>query len=206
MKIRTADFIKSIAALNQLPVSKLPEVAFLGRSNVGKSSLINSVCNRKSLAKTSGQPGKTRVINFYRINEAIHFVDLPGYGYAKVPEKIRSGWKQLIEGYLKNCKNLKLGLVITDARHEPTQLDYAMINWLDYYAIPYGVILTKSDKMPRHQVQRRIAEIEKEMRQQGTYCQAVLSYSSFNNEGKPALLSLIASAVASTTDTNSPNT
>ncbi len=206
MKIRTAEFIKSVAALNQLPVSKFPEVAFLGRSNVGKSSLINSVCNRKSLAKTSSQPGKTRVINFYKINDNMHFVDLPGYGYAKVPDKIRSGWKQLIEGYLKKSRNLKLGLVITDARHEPTKLDYAMIRWLDFYTIPYGIILTKSDKMPRHKIQLRVTEIEKIIRQQSEHCKAVLSYSSFSNEGKPELLSLIGNAVALTTNTNSPNT
>lgn len=206
MKIRTAEFIKSVAALNQLPASKLPEVAFLGRSNVGKSSLINSVCNRKSLAKTSSQPGKTRVINFYRINNNVHFVDLPGYGYAKVPEKIRSGWKHLIEGYLKNCKTLKLGLIITDARHEPTKLDFAMINWLDFYNIPYGVILTKSDKIPRHKLQIRLAEFEKNIREQNEYCRAVLPYSSFSGEGKPKLLSLIEHTVALASNTNSSNT
>ncbi len=195
MKIQSAEFIISVAALNQVPRATLPEIAFIGRSNVGKSSLINSLCNRKSLAKTSSQPGKTRVLNFYRINNSIHFVDLPGYGYAKVPEQIRSGWQKLIEGYLKNRENLKLGLVIIDARHEPTKLDLAMIDWLDYYEIDYGIILTKSDKVPRHKIQLRKNGVEKEIKNKNEYCKTVVPYSSFNNEGKPEILKLIGDAV-----------
>lgn len=205
MRIRSAEFITSVAALNQIPASKLPEIAFIGRSNVGKSSLINSLCNRKSLAKTSSEPGKTRVINFYRINDKFNFVDLPGYGYAKVPNQIKSGWQRLIEGYLKNGKNLKLGLVITDARHELTKLDLAMINWLEYYGIPYGVILTKADKVPRHKLQSRVNEVKKNIQQKNEYCRAVLPYSSFNGSGIPELLSLIDRAVESESNTTSPN-
>ncbi len=203
MKIQSAEFIISAAALNQIPASKLPEIAFIGRSNVGKSSLINSLCNRKSIAKTSSQPGKTRVINFYRINNDIHFVDLPGYGYAKVPDRIKSGWQHLIEGYLKDSKNLKLGLVIVDSRHEPTKLDLAMVNWLDYYGIPYGLILTKSDKVPRHKLQLRVTEVQNKIQKQSEYCKAVLPYSSFNGEGKPELIALIKQAVEKESNTNS---
>ncbi len=205
-KINTAEFIISVAALGQIPSSMLPEIAFLGRSNVGKSSLINSLCNRKALAKTSSQPGKTRVINYYRINGTIYFVDLPGYGYAKVPDKIRSGWKHLIEGYLKISKNLKLGLMITDARHEPTKLDVAMIRWLDFYRIPYGIVLTKSDKIPRHKLQQRVKDIQNTMQQTNTFCRAVLPYSSVKGEGKPELMKLIDQVLHNEVNTNSSNT
>jgi GTP-binding protein len=194
MKITSAEFIISVAHLHQVPAPVLPEVAFIGRSNVGKSSLINSLCNRKSLAKTSTQPGKTRVLNFYRINNSIHFVDLPGYGYAKVPDQIRYGWQQIIEGYLKTRKNLRLGLVLLDSRHEPTRLDRAMIEWLEYYEIPFAVILTKADKLSRHRVQLRttaVKNITKELHQ----CLDILTYSSVTGEGKPALVSLIRNSV-----------
>jgi GTP-binding protein len=205
MKILSAEFITSVTALNQVPVSKLPEVAFIGRSNVGKSSLINSLCNRKSLAKTSSQPGKTRVINFYRINNTLNFVDLPGYGYAKVPDEIRSGWQHLIEGFLKNRSNLKLGIVVIDARHEPTRLDHTMINWLDYYGIPYGLILTKSDKIPRHKLQLRVAEVKKSIFRENEYCKAVLPYSSISGEGKREVMMLIEQALTNDTTTNPLN-
>jgi len=196
MKIQSAEFITSVAALNQIPKATLPEIVFIGRSNVGKSSLINSLCNRKALAKTSSQPGKTRVLNFYRINNNIHFVDLPGYGYAKVPDQIRSGWQKLIEGYLKNRENLKLGLVIIDARHEPTKLDLTMFGWLDYYEIDYGIVLTKSDKLPRHKIQHRLVHVKNIVQNENTYCKNVLPYSALNNESKPEILKLIQEAVA----------
>ncbi len=194
MKITTAEFIISAAHLHQIPVSELPEVAFIGRSNVGKSSLINSVCNRKSLAKTSSQPGKTRVLNFYRINDVLHFVDLPGYGYAKVPDQIKSGWQKIIEGYLKSRQNLKLGLVLLDARHEPTRLDVSMIEWLEYYDIPFAIILTKSDKVPRQKLRHRVEEV-KMTTADLEHRLDVLAYSSVSGEGKPSLTSLIHTAV-----------
>jgi len=191
MKVQTAEFITSIAELNQVPKTTLPEIAFIGRSNVGKSSLINSLCNRKSLAKTSSQPGKTRVLNFYKINQTLHFVDLPGYGYAKVPDQIRAGWQRLVEGYLKNRDNLKLGLVVTDARHEPTKLDLAMIEWLHFYSIQYGIVLTKSDKVPRHKIKNRVTEVENVIKDNKDLCKAVVPYSSLTGEGKNELLALI---------------
>jgi GTP-binding protein len=194
MKIKTAEFIISAAALHQVPASKLPEVAFIGRSNVGKSSLINSLCHRRSLAKTSSQPGKTRVINFYRINGALHFVDLPGYGYAKVPDQIRSGWRHLIEGYLKKRDNLKLGLVVVDARHEMSKLDAAMVEWLEFYAIPYSLVMTKADKVPRQKLTNHINEVSSNMLHENKYCRAILPYSSVSGEGKQELLSLIQSS------------
>lgn len=195
MKIKTAEFVTSIAKLNQMPTSKLPEIAFIGRSNVGKSSLINSLCNRKSLARTSSEPGKTRVMNFYRVNNAVHFVDLPGYGYAKVPDQIRSGWQHLIEGYLRNRENIKLSLLIIDARHDPTKLDLAMMEWLEYYAIPYGLVLTKSDKVPQYKLQQRIAVIQTNHLSKCEHCKAVLSYSSLKGEGRSELLALIKHAI-----------
>ena len=127
MKINTAEFVLGAVNLRQLPKDGLSEVAFLGRSNVGKSSIINKLCNRKSLARPSSEPGKTREMNYYLINKEFYFVDLPGYGYARLPEQIRSSWGKLIEQYLKSRDQLSLVLQLVDARHEPTELDMMMI-------------------------------------------------------------------------------
>ena len=148
MKINTAEFVLGAVNLRQLPKDGMPEVAFLCRSNVGKSSIINKLCNRKSLARPSSEPGKTREMNYYLINKEFYFVDLPGYGYARLPEQIRSSWGKLIEQYLKSREQLSLVLQLVDARHEPTELDMMMIGWLDYYEIPFLVALTKADKLP----------------------------------------------------------
>src|SRR5512135_494631 len=123
MRITTAEFVLGVANLRQLPKDGVKEIAFLGRSNVGKSSLINKLCSRKSLARASADPGKTRELNYYMINKKIYFVDLPGYGYAKVPEQIRSSWGKLSEQYLKSREQLTLVFQLIDARHEPTELD-----------------------------------------------------------------------------------
>ena len=158
MKINSAEFVLGAVNLRQLPKDGLCEVAFLGRSNVGKSSIINKLCNRKSLARPSSEPGKTREMNYYLINKEFYFVDLPGYGYARLPEQIRSSWGKLIEQYLKSRDQLSLVLQLVDARHEPTELDMMMVGWLDYYSIPFLVALTKADKLPTSKMPRYVSE------------------------------------------------
>ncbi|MGH9823764.1 MAG: ribosome biogenesis GTP-binding protein YihA/YsxC [Blastocatellia bacterium] len=147
MKIESTNFLKSAAKPDQFPKSDLPEVAFIGRSNVGKSSLINSLLGVKGLARTSSTPGRTQQINFFLINEFFRFVDLPGYGYARVPEKIRREWGPLAESYLATRQCLVLSIMITDLRHEPTRLDLQMKEWLVQSGKPFIIVATKSDKL-----------------------------------------------------------
>lgn len=151
MKVTEAEFIISAVKPEQYPSDALPEIALAGRSNVGKSSLINKMIMRKGLARTSSKPGKTQTLNFYRINHTFYFVDLPGYGYAKVSKKQRDDWGNMIEGYLKERDRLKVVLLITDLRHPPTHDDQLMYDWLKYYQIPVIVIGTKADKISKGQ-------------------------------------------------------
>lgn len=191
MKITTAEFILGAATLRQLPKDGLKEVAFLGRSNVGKSSLINKLCNRKSLARTSSDPGKTRELNYYLVNKEFYFVDLPGYGYAKLPEQIRSSWGKLIEQYLKTRDELSLVLQLVDSRHEPTELDMMMVGWLDYYEIPFLVALTKADKLPTSKMPRYVATASESFTR-FPMCRGVLPFSSITGLGKSEVVKIIA--------------
>lgn len=152
MNIHKVQFIKSATHIDQKPDPGLPEVAVVGRSNVGKSSLINVLFNRKNLAKISSTPGKTRLLNYFQIDEHIYFVDLPGYGYAKLSKTERDKWQKSIESYLKNNDYLKLILLLIDIRHGILPIDQIMIEWLNYYNIPFAIILTKSDKISKNQV------------------------------------------------------
>ncbi len=152
MNIHKVQFIKSATHIDQKPSPDLPEVAVVGRSNVGKSSLINVLFNRKNLAKISSTPGKTRLLNYFQIDEHIYFVDLPGYGYAKLSKTERDKWQKSIESYLKNNDYLKLILLLIDIRHGILPIDQIMIEWLNYYNIPFAIILTKSDKISKNQV------------------------------------------------------
>lgn len=138
-----------------LPVNTLPEFAFAGKSNVGKSSLINGLMNRKSYARTSSQPGKTQTINFYNINEKLYFVDLPGYGYAKVSLELRAKWGKMIERYLKKSNQLKLIFLLVDIRHEPSQNDKDMYDWIVHNGFMPIVIATKLDKINRSQIAKQ---------------------------------------------------
>lgn len=149
MIIKDAVYIGSYVDLAQLPGGDGPEIALLGRSNVGKSSLINAVTQRKKLAKSSSTPGKTRTINFYAINQSWYFVDLPGYGYAKVSKQERKNWGKLIETYLEKRPFLKGVILLLDIRHPPQSNDVEMKNWLDYHGIPYLLVATKADKISR---------------------------------------------------------
>jgi GTP-binding protein len=190
MKVTTAEFVLGVVNLRQLPKDNRKEIAFLGRSNVGKSSLISKLCNRKALARTSGDPGKTREINYYLINKGFFFVDLPGYGYAKVPEQIRSSWGKLIEQYLKSRDQLTLVVQMVDSRHEPTELDMMMVGWLEYYNIPFVVALTKSDKLPRSKMPNYLKSA-KAVFAPFSHCKEVLPFSSITGEGKTELLKII---------------
>jgi GTP-binding protein len=156
MKVNKAEIIISAVSEKQYPIDYLPEIALIGRSNVGKSSFINAMINRKALARTSSQPGKTQTINFYLINEAFYFVDLPGYGYAKVSQKEREKWGQMIEYYLSNRPNLRSVVLLIDFRHPPTKDDINMYHWLKYYNLNHAVIATKLDKVKRSQIQKNI--------------------------------------------------
>lgn len=139
-----------------LPENTLPEFAFAGKSNVGKSSLINALINRKALARTSSQPGKTQTINFYNVEDALYFVDLPGYGYAKVSQEIKAKWGKMIERYLQKSKQLKLVFLLIDIRHEPSANDKNMYEWIEYNGFEPIIIATKLDKINRSQVQKHV--------------------------------------------------
>ena len=139
-----------------LPENTLPEFAFAGKSNVGKSSLINALINRKALARTSSQPGKTQTINFYNVEDALYFVDLPGYGYAKVSQETKEKWGKMIERYLQKSKQLKLVFLLIDIRHEPSANDKNMYEWIEYNGFEPIIIATKLDKINRSQVQKHI--------------------------------------------------
>lgn len=155
-----ARFLKSATRKEDYPRSGLPVIAFSGRSNVGKSSLINNLVGRKGLARTSSTPGRTQAINFFEVDGQWMFVDLPGYGYAKVPESIRAHWGPMIEEFLKENAKLKLAVLIVDARHEPTPLDRVMQEWLEAHRIPYRVVATKGDKLSSNQLRRSLRRIE----------------------------------------------
>ena len=149
MIIKSADFVKSAVKPSHYPPAILPEIAFTGRSNVGKSSLINTLVNRKRLVKTSSTPGRTQLINFFNINNAFSFVDLPGFGYARVPESIKRTWGPMIETYLSTRKTLKGVVLIMDIRRTPGTQELVFIEWLRYYTIPIILILTKTDKLSK---------------------------------------------------------
>jgi GTP-binding protein len=142
-----AEFLVSAARPEQFPAESLPEIAFLGRSNVGKSSLLNALTGKRELAFTSARPGCTQVINFYRVENDLRFVDLPGYGFAQVPAEIRSGWKQLIEEYLENRKSLELCFLLLDSRRGWMEQDVELSKWLEFHRRPYVVVATKTDKL-----------------------------------------------------------
>lgn len=162
MKILSAEFIISAARPEQLPVDARPQIAFAGRSNVGKSSLINALLHRKGLVKTSSTPGKTQLINYFLINEQFYFVDLPGYGYAKAPRSVVDQWAPMIEGYLKGSPRLQTVVLLFDIRREPDARDRRMVEWLRHYQIPLVAVLTKADKVKRQEMvkaQRLVAAV-----------------------------------------------
>lgn len=156
MVIRNVELETVCGITSKLPDNTLPEFAFSGKSNVGKSSLINALMNRKALARTSGQPGKTQTINFYNINGELYYVDLPGYGYAKVSVKEKEKWGKMIENYLHSSKMLKCVFLLVDIRHEPSANDKTMYDWIVYNGFKPVIIATKLDKINRSQIQKQV--------------------------------------------------
>ncbi|MBQ7977046.1 MAG: YihA family ribosome biogenesis GTP-binding protein [Clostridia bacterium] len=159
MIVKSADFVTSVASKDKLINYELPEFAFVGRSNVGKSSLINALTNRKKLAKASSTPGRTRLINYFNINKELMFVDLPGYGFAQASKTEQAKWQELIGTYLESSGNLKRVFVLVDIRHEPSAKDVDMLKYLYFYNIPFNVIATKMDKIPRGQIDKHVTQV-----------------------------------------------
>lgn len=167
---------------SQFPTSNLIEIAFAGKSNVGKSSLINTLINRRALARTSSQPGKTQTINFYNVENQMYFVDLPGYGYAKVSKEQRQQWGSFIETYLHERPQLKLILLLVDIRHTPSEQDHMMYQWIKHYGFPMIVIATKMDKLKRSQVSRHIAMVRQGLHM--TEDEILIPFSAVTKQGK----------------------
>lgn len=163
MIIDSAVFLKSSSKISECPEPALPEYAFIGRSNVGKSSLINSLTSRKSLAKTSSTPGKTQLINHFTINDNWYLVDLPGYGYAKVSKSERNKWQKFITNYLLHRENMMCLFVLIDIRHSLQKIDSEFMQWLGEKGIPFVMAFTKADKIPRSQVDKHVSTINKDM-------------------------------------------
>ena len=172
-----------------LPDNTLPEIAFAGKSNVGKSSLINAVMNRKSLARTSAQPGKTQTINFYNINDAFYLVDLPGYGYAKANEAVKAQWGKMIERYLRSSKKLKAVFLLIDIRHEPSANDKQMYQWILYQGYHPIIIATKMDKLNRSQVPKALKTVREGLEaDKGT---VIIPFSAQTKQGREEIYDLI---------------
>jgi len=193
MIIKKSKFVTSLSELKPFPGQGLPEIALAGKSNVGKSSLINNLTNNSKLARTSSAPGKTRLVNFYQINdEEMFLVDLPGYGFAKAPRQEKEKWAAMIEGYLEKSQNLRHVLQLVDIRHTPTQEDQMMVNYLRHYNIPFTVVATKADKLSKAQRGRSIPVICRTLVVQPW---EIITHSSEDSTGKDKLLDLIESIV-----------
>jgi GTP-binding protein len=183
--IKSSEYVISAVSKKQYPQEGLLEIALAGRSNVGKSSLINKVINRKNLARTSGKPGKTQTLNFYLINKEFYFVDLPGYGFAKVSASIKEQWAKFIEEYLKEREVLKGVIQVVDIRHIPTNDDVIMYDWLQHFGIPTLVVATKADKISRGQYQKQLKLIKEKMKLPKDQPLAV--FSAVTGEGVPEI-------------------
>lgn len=186
MHIKQSEFIISAARKDQFPIDGLNEIAFVGRSNVGKSSIINALTNRRHLAKTSQTPGKTRLVNFFLINNNFHLVDLPGYGYAKVSKKEKDSWVYSIEAYLINRLNLKKVVLLVDCRHDPTAQDIQMLEWIRHYGYRVVVVATKTDKLSKNELFKNLKNIKTKMNLREE--EELLSFSSLNKKGRDELV------------------
>ena len=164
MKIKNVEMVMSAVSKAQYPSEGLPQIAFVGRSNVGKSSLINTLLGRRKIARVSQTPGKTRTINFYEVNKEFYFTDLPGYGYAKLSKQEKSGWGQIMVEYFIHSRDLKHVFVLVDIRHTPKPEDVSMVDYVRYYNIPLSIIATKADKLTRSNQMRAIQDISKTLK------------------------------------------
>ena len=191
MKVTSAEFVKSAFERVHWPADSKPEIAFLGRSNVGKSSLLNSLLQRKGLARTSNTPGRTQSINYFLVNGAsgggFYFVDLPGYGFAKVSKSMREDWGKMAEEYLSDRDELVLSIQLVDSRHKPSKLDLQLHDWLVFHEKKHIIVATKADKLSVNELNKQVRLIESEM--QGS---KVITYSSQTGKGRDAVWSAIA--------------
>ncbi len=192
MNIHNAEFELSVGLVSQLPASESPEIAISGHSNVGKSSLINRLLNRKGLARTSATPGKTATINFYRV-DPLRLVDLPGYGYAKVSQAEKKKWSDLIGGYLADDRDLRLVIQLIDIRHKPTKEDYMMLDFLVDNGYPFVTVFTKADKLKKNERIRREAELQTELADYEGMI--TIPFSSVTGEGVAELTAIIEEAI-----------
>ena len=194
MIIKSAELETVCGITSTLPETEMPEIAFAGKSNVGKSSLINGLLNRKSLARTSSQPGKTQTINYYNINHDLYFVDLPGYGYAQVSVEIRAKWGKMVERYLHTSKQLRLVFLLIDIRHEPSENDCLMYDWIVKNGYEPVIIATKLDKIKRSQIQKNLKIIRQKIQPvEGTI---IIPFSAQTKQGKEEILQLIEDLIA----------
>jgi GTP-binding protein len=191
MEVSRAELSAVAATIGQIPEAVLPEIAFAGKSNVGKSSLINTLVNRKSLARTSSQPGKTRTINFYSVQEQFMFVDLPGYGYAKTARAEQERFSRVIDHYLTHRDNIRYVFLLVDIRHEPGANDVAMVEWMNYYGYEPVIIATKADKLSRNQQNKQLAVIRKGLGLKGNA--KMIAFSALSKQGKDEIWQLIES-------------
>lgn len=189
MNFNNAQFEKAFGTFAQLETSDLPEICFSGRSNVGKSSLINKVLGRKSIARVSSKPGKTVTINFYKVDN-IRLVDLPGYGYAKVPFKEKDRWSDLMEGYFGSNRNIKMVFQLVDMRHPATDFDISMLEYLSAMGYDYTVVLTKSDKLNKNETEKRLELIREELGEYANNIQ-IIPFSALNGQGAEEIREII---------------
>ena len=189
MKIISAEFLTGAVSCKQYPVALFPELAFVGRSNVGKSSLINSLLNRKKLVKTSQTPGKTQEINFFKINNDFVFADLPGYGFAKVPPSVQKRWKKMIEDYLLSRETLLAVIFIIDLRRNPSPLDLDLQRWLEVCGVEYVLVGTKMDKLSQSEAKKQVNKLNVAYFNKGE--EKLIAYSSKNSRGRKELWSEI---------------
>jgi GTP-binding protein len=195
MEIREAEFISSVTRIASLPKTQLPEFAFIGRSNVGKSSLINMVTGRKKLAKISVKPGKTQTINHFLINQSWYLVDLPGYGYASVSQEKRAGFGKIIENYVTKSVNLFCLFVLVDVRLKPQAIDLSFINWAGSKAVPLAIVFTKADKLAKSTVQKNRKILETELLNYWEALPPVFVTSAEKKTGRDELLAFIQEAI-----------
>ncbi len=191
MKVTSAEFVKSAAERSHWVIDGRPEIAFLGRSNVGKSSLINSLLLRKGLARTSNTPGRTQSINFFLINDSFYFADLPGYGYAKVSRSMRSDWGKMAEDYLSDRDELALCIQLIDSRHAPTSLDIQLNEWLKHHKKPFIVVATKADKLSKNELARSLKTAKTVLTES-----RILSYSATKAHGRDEVWAEIMQAIS----------
>ncbi len=180
MKVTSSEYVKSFVSIHNFDLEELPSIAFIGRSNVGKSSLINNLLNRKKLVKTSSTPGKTQLLNYFLINKSCFFVDLPGYGFASVPDAVKGSWLKMIQDYLHYCPNLRLIVQLVDIRHRPSKDDIEFQNLLKINKMPYIVVANKLDKIKKNQMIKSTKEIMKVLE----LTKRPLVHSALNKKGK----------------------